>query len=135
MKRLILASNQLPVHINWQNGKYKIEKAEETTISGLQNFYSDFEPEWVGLTGFENHEFSVKEVRSLEAALKPFHCVPIFPRPRDGNLHLHGFARNTLWPLFHYFTENVTYSEVSWKAYVKINRLYAEKILEIIQDG
>ena len=30
MKRLILASNQLPVHINWENGKYQIEKEEET---------------------------------------------------------------------------------------------------------
>jgi trehalose 6-phosphate synthase/phosphatase len=135
MKRLIIASNQLPVHINWQYGKYQIEKAEETTISGLRNFYSGFEPEWVGLTGLENHEFKANEVRRLETALKNFHCVPIFPRPRDGNLHLHGFARNTLWPLFHYFAEHVTYSEVAWKAYVKINRLYAEKILEIQQDG
>lgn len=135
MKRLILASNQLPVHINWQNGKYLIEKAEETTISGLKNFYSEFKTEWVGLTGFENHEFQANEIRSLEAALKPLHCFPIFPKPRDGNLHLHGFARNTLWPLFHYFTEHVTYSEVAWKAYVKINRLYAEKILEIIREG
>jgi trehalose 6-phosphate synthase/phosphatase len=135
MRRLILASNLLPVHVQWQNGKYHIEKAEETTISGLQDFYSDFNPEWVGLTGFENHEFKAGEMRSLQAALKPFHCVPIFPRPRDGQLHLHGFARNTLWPLFHYFTENVTYSEVSWKAYMKINRLYAEKILNIIRDG
>jgi hypothetical protein len=42
MKRLVLASNQLPVHINWQNGKYLIEKEEETTISGLQNFYGEF---------------------------------------------------------------------------------------------
>ncbi|MCD4711220.1 MAG: bifunctional alpha,alpha-trehalose-phosphate synthase (UDP-forming)/trehalose-phosphatase [Bacteroidales bacterium] len=135
MKRLILASNLLPVHIQWNEGKYLIEKAEEQTISGLQNFYSAFKPEWVGLTGFENHEFNAKEVRTLEASLKPFHCVPVFPRSRDRDLHLHGFSRNTLWPLFHYFTENVTYSEVSWKAYVKINRLYAEKILEIIKDG
>jgi trehalose 6-phosphate synthase/phosphatase len=135
MKRLILASNLLPVHIQWENGKYNITEAEETTISGLKNFYSGFEPEWVGMTGFENHEFKAGEIRSLQAALKPFQCVPIFPRPRDGSLYLHGFARNTLWPLFHYFTEHVTYSEVSWKAYVKINRLYAEKILEIIHDG
>jgi len=135
MKRLVLASNQLPVQINWQNGKYLIDKEEETTISGLQNFYGEFETEWVGLTPFENHDFNAKEVRALETALKPFHCVPIFPRERDRNLHLHGFARNTLWPLFHYFTEHVTYSEVAWKAYVKINRLYAEKILKIIQEG
>jgi trehalose 6-phosphate synthase/phosphatase len=135
MNRLIIASNFLPVHIQWQDGKYLIEKAEETTISGLQDFYSSYEPQWIGLTGFENHEFNAKEIRSLEAALKPFRSVPLFPRIRDRDLHLHGFSRNTLWPLFHYFTDHVTYSEVSWKAYVKINHLYAEKILQIHQEG
>ncbi len=82
MKRLILASNLLPVNIQWENGKYQIEKEVETTISGLQNFYSEFETEWVGLTPFENHDFNTNEVRSLETALKPHHCIPVFPRQR-----------------------------------------------------
>ncbi len=135
MKRLILASNHLPVHITWQDEKYLIEKADEQTISGLQHFYKTYNPKWVGLTEFENHEFSPKEINALEKKLDPYNCAPVFPRTRDRNLYFHGFARNTLWPLFHYFTENVTYSEVSWRAYVKINRLYAEKILEIIEEG
>lgn len=135
MKRLILASNLLPVHINRQDGKYKVEKAEEQTISGLQDFYKEFHPKWVGLTGFENHDFSKKDADTLEKQLVPFNCVPVFPRPKDRNLYHHGFARNTLWPLFHYFTENVTYSEESWKAYVKVNRLFAEKIIEFIEEG
>ncbi len=135
MKRLILASHNIPVHISWQDNHYKVKKADEQTISGLQNFYESFHPIWVGLTEFENHDFTPKEIKSLEHCLKPFNCVPIFPRSRDRNLYLHGFVRNTLWPLLHYFTENVTYSEISWKAYVKINRLYAEKILPLIKDG
>lgn len=135
MKRLILASNLLPVNIKWQDADYKIGKSDEQTISGLQNFYKAFEPVWVGLTGFENHDFTKPESSRLEKQLAPFNCIPIFPRSRDRNLYLHGFSRNTIWPLFHYFTQNVTYSEVSWKAYIKINRLYAERILEIIKDG
>lgn len=135
MKRLILASNTLPVHIAWQDGKYLVERAEEQTISGLQDFYKDFHPKWVGLTDFENHDFNKKDVETLEKQLIPFSCVPVFPRPQDRNLYHHGFARNTLWPLFHYFTENVSYSESTWKAYIKVNRLYAEKILEFIDEG
>jgi len=134
MKRLILASNLLPVHITWQDEKYRIDKSEEQTIAGLQDFYQDYHPKWVGLTAFENHDFNHRESAKLEKQLEKYSCVPIFPRARDRNLYLHGFSRNTLWPLFHYFTENVSYSEVSWKAYVKINRLYAEKILEFIED-
>ena len=135
MKRLILASNTLPVHIAWQDGLYLVERAEEQTISGLQDFYKDFHPKWVGLTDFENHDFNKKDAETLEKQLIPFSCVPVFPRPQDRNLYHHGFARNTLWPLFHYFTENVSYSEKTWKAYVKVNRLYAEKILEFIDEG
>lgn len=135
MKRLILASNILPVHIAWQDGKYQIEKAEEQTISGLQDFYQDFHPKWVGLTEFENHDFSKKDADTLEKQLDSYNCIPVFPRAHDRNLYHHGFARNTLWPLFHYFTENVSYSEDCWKAYVKVNRLFAEKILEFIEEG
>ncbi|MEN8230233.1 MAG: trehalose-6-phosphate synthase, partial [Bacteroidota bacterium] len=135
MKRLIIASNLLPVNIVWHNENYQIEKTEEQTISGLQHFYEAFNPMWVGLTSFENHDFNSKESEILASKLVPFNCFPVLPRAHDRNLYLHGFARNTLWPLFHYFTENVTYSEVSWKAFVKINRLYAEKILQIINDG
>ena len=135
MKRLILASNLLPVHITPQNGRYVIEKADEQTISGLQNFYESYAPRWVGLTGIENHEFTAGETEQLEADLEGFNCVPVFPSVREHNQYLHGFARNTLWPLFHYFAENVVYSEVSWNAYVRINRLYAEKILSLINDG
>ncbi len=135
MKRLILASNLLPVHITPQNGRYVIEKADEQTISGLQNFYESYAPRWVGLTGIENHEFTKGETEQLEADLEGFNCVPVFPSVREHNQYLHGFARNTLWPLFHYFAENVVYSEVSWNAYVRINRLFAERILGLINDG
>ncbi len=135
MKRLILASNLLPVHVTWQDEQYLIEKSDEQTIAGLQDFYSSFHPKWVGLTGFENHDFTAEEAENLSAKLQSYNCLPVFPRSRDRNLYLHGFARNTLWPLFHYFTENVTYSEETWDAYVKINQLFAEKILEEIEDG
>ncbi|RLD71433.1 MAG: bifunctional alpha,alpha-trehalose-phosphate synthase (UDP-forming)/trehalose-phosphatase [Bacteroidetes bacterium] len=135
MKRLILASNILPVHIVCQDDQYLIEKSDEQTIAGLQDFYSSFHPKWVGLTGFENHDFTEEETKKLSAKLDSYNCIPVFPKSRDRNLYHHGFARNTLWPLFHYFTENVTYSEESWDAYVKINQLFAEKILEEIEDG
>ena len=135
MKRLILASNLLPVHITWQDKTYHIEKSDEQTISGLKDFYKAFDPLWVGLTGLENHDFSHDEAELLAQKLRNFECVPVFPSARDLNLYLHGFSRNTLWSLFHYFTENVIYSEVAWKAYVKINRLYAEKILRTIREG
>ncbi len=135
MKRLILASNQLPVSIKHRGKEFAIKKTDEQTISGLQDFYASYHPVWVGLTGIENHNFTAREMGELEHQLIPFNCVPLFPKSHDHQQHLHGFSRNTIWPLFHYFTDYVTYSEVWWKAYTRINRMYAEKILQIINDG
>ncbi len=135
MRRLILASNFLPVHIHCLNGKFHITKADEQTISGLQNFYSNFQPVWVGLTDCENHEFNSDDKQILEKELDEFRCVPVFPSLRERNLHLHGFSKNTLWPLFHYFTENVSYSGEAWEAYVRMNRIYADRILSLLNDG
>ena len=40
MKRLILASNVFPfTYTNWRMRNTRIEKTDEQTISGLQNFY------------------------------------------------------------------------------------------------
>ncbi len=135
MKKLILASNMLPVDISRQNEKYRIEKSDEQTISGLREFYKSNHALWVGLTGLENHDFTAEERQELTETLSDFSCIPLFPQPQDVNRHRHGFSRNTLWPLFHYFTENAIYKEEDWKSYVKINRLYAEKILEILEEG
>ncbi|MBN2697431.1 MAG: bifunctional alpha,alpha-trehalose-phosphate synthase (UDP-forming)/trehalose-phosphatase [Bacteroidales bacterium] len=135
MKKLILASNRLPVHIYEGKKDFKIERADEQTISGLQDFYRANNPKWIGLTEIENRQLTPSEQKSLERKLEAFDCIPLFPGTDDLNLHLHGFSRNTIWPLFHYFTENVAYNDEAWRAYEKVNRLYAEKILELYEEG
>ena len=59
MKRLFLASNQIPVNIDRADGDFKFQPAEELTISGLQEFYSKYETRWVGLTGIDDLELTV----------------------------------------------------------------------------
>jgi len=135
MKQLILASNRLPVHIYHDGNEFLIEKADEQTISGLQDFYRANNPKWIGLTEIESPQLTLPEQKRLETRLGEFECIPIFPERQDLDLHLHGFSRNTIWPLFHYFNENVSYNEDAWIAYRKVNGMYAEKILDIINEG
>ena len=97
MKRLFLASNQLPVHISWNDGDFNIEAAEELTISGLQDFYAEYETRWIGATGLDELDLREQEQRALRNSLVEYECVPVFPGPEDYNLYLHGFSRNTIW--------------------------------------
>ena len=83
MKRLFLASNQIPVHINKTDGRFEIEPAEEFTISGLQDFYNGYETRWIGLTGIDDLELTVHEQHSLRNELADFEGIPIYPVNED----------------------------------------------------
>jgi trehalose 6-phosphate synthase/phosphatase len=135
MKKLFLASNQIPVNIYLSGDQFEVEPADELTVSGLKNFYKKFQSRWIGLTGLEEIDLSRKEMQQLEGRLLDYRCIPIFPDLDDYRDYLHGFSRNTIWPLFHYFIQNTEYQDHEWNAYLKINRLYAEKILQLADDG
>jgi len=136
MKRLFVIANQLPIEIRKIKNKFHIQVGEEREKTGLADFYESYDTHWIGLTGVENYSFSPEEKERLDNQLqKEYRCIPVFPDPADQNNYLHGFVKNTLWPLFHYFTQNVTYTNEQWTAYQKINRLIAEKIAEVIRDG
>jgi trehalose 6-phosphate synthase len=47
----------------------------------------------------------------------------------------YGFATKTLWPLAHSFTGKATFSRRGWKVFEKINRKFANAILEEVQPG
>ncbi len=135
MKRLFLASNQLPVNIIRKENDFEVHPAEELTISGLKEFYSGYETRWIGLTGIDDLDLTIHEQHDLKINLAEFECIPLFPDPEDYDLYLHGFSRNTIWPLFHYFTQNAIYNDESWDAYVRVNQLYADQILQLVDEG
>jgi trehalose 6-phosphate synthase len=43
-----------------------------------------------------------------------------------------GFCNATLWPLFHYFTGSMRYSDVQYAAYRRVNRLFAERLARLL---
>ena len=69
--------------------------------------------------------------------LENFRCVPAFlPHDLRDKFYL-GFCKQQLWPLFHYMLPLVPghggrFDRSLWKAYVTVNRLFAEKIMEVI---
>lgn len=134
-KRLFLASNQIPVDtVRTENG-FEIRQSDELTVSGLKEFYKKFQTKWIGLTGLEEYDLGRKEMQQLERKLMDYRCIPVFPEPSDYEQYLHGFSRNTIWPLFHYFTQSAEYDDKEWDAYVRVNQLYSEKILQLVEEG
>ncbi len=135
MKKLYIASRQIPATISCDEGRLKIKTSDDNTIHDLRDFYNQYDTTWVGLTGVEDHECDKRQKVTLERELKNYQCVPVFPELTDYKYFLHGFSRNTLWPLFHYFPQDTLYNDMAWDAYNRVNNLYAEKLASLMTDG
>jgi trehalose 6-phosphate synthase/phosphatase len=135
MENLFVVSNQLPVHIEKVEKGFKITLKEEPVKSGLENFYKQYTTKWIGLTNIDHNKLSNQEKEKLKDELQEYNCIPVFADWNVINDSVHGFAKETIWPLFHYFTQNASYIEKHWNAYIKVNRYYAEKILQSVNKG
>lgn len=135
MKRLIIAADFLPVKVQKVNNIYQIEWKTEIEKSGLADFYNENQAHWVGQIDFAGSIPSVSEILLLESQLKDYNCTLVFPTTLNVYEGSRGFSRDTLWPVFHYFPQNAKYIIECWEAYIEMNELYAEKILDIIVEG
>ncbi|MBE9510258.1 MAG: bifunctional alpha,alpha-trehalose-phosphate synthase (UDP-forming)/trehalose-phosphatase [Bacteroidetes bacterium] len=135
MENLFVVSSQLPVHIEKVEKDFKIAIKEEPVKSGLENFYRQYNTKWIGLTSIDHYKLSNQEKEKLKDELQEYNCIPVFADWNVINDSVHGFSKETIWPLFHYFTQNAVYVEKYWNAYVKVNRYYAEKILQHVNKG
>lgn len=135
MENLFVVSNQLPVHVEKVEKGFKISLKEEPVKSGLENFYRQYNTKWIGLTNIDHYKLSNQEKEKLKDELQEYNCIPIFADWNVINDSVHGFSKETIWPLFHYFTQNAVYVEKYWNAYIKVNRYYAEKIFQHVNEG
>ena len=53
---------------------------------------------------------------------------------KDSERYSGGFCNGALWPLCHYFVDALRYSEAQYDAYVRVNRLFAERLAPLLRD-
>ncbi len=135
MKKLFIASLQLPVNVFFNDEGVNIIQTEGVSIPGLQGFYSKYETTWVGHTGIEDYECSEKEKIQLDKELKKYSYIPVYTQSEEYEYFLHEFSKNTIWPLFHYFPQDTSYNDQAWESYNAVNQLYAEKLASIMNEG
>jgi len=54
-------------------------------------------------------------------------------RQVEYELYYNGYANNLLWPLFHYFLRDMRYSAEERDAYENVNRIFAQRLLPLLQ--
>src|SRR5688572_20192142 len=105
-RRLIIASNRLPIQLVKHNNKIEFTETDSGLVSALKSYFERNGDEtafvdscWVGCAEFSDRtwtEFNTNKQSSL-----PVDVEPIFVEAKTHRRYS-GFSNNTLWPLFHY---------------------------------
>jgi len=132
MGRLLIVSNRLPVTPEVaENGDVRFIGSVGGLATGLGSFYKRYESLWIGWC--EACEFNRFEM--TRRLLDEHSCVPIFLDPEDARLYYEGFSNETIWPVFHHFAQYAQFDQQAWEAYERVNRRFAEAVIERLQPG
>ncbi|MFC2112290.1 bifunctional alpha,alpha-trehalose-phosphate synthase (UDP-forming)/trehalose-phosphatase [Bacteroidota bacterium] len=136
MSRLVIISYELPIMLESDGDQtYLMTPKSHARTSGLESFHKSQNTIWVGRPGLNRGDLSPSGRDKLIKAYNEKKCYPVFLGKKDHERFLDGFSNRTIWPLFHYFTQNTIYREEHWKAYKKANKAYLEEILPLLKTG
>ncbi|CAM8879821.1 unnamed protein product [Rhodiola kirilowii] len=137
-ERKILVSNRLPVqsYRDPETGKWNFSWDEDSLYLQVKDGFSpETEVFYVGSLKDEVDSGEQEEVSQI--LLDEFNCVPTF-LPRDIHEKFYKrFCKQHLWPLFHDMLpmcqeHGDRFDRGLWQAYVSANRLFADKVMEVI---
>jgi trehalose 6-phosphate synthase/phosphatase len=129
MSRCLLASNRLPIAFD---SLYKTFVPSSgglvSAIKGLDSEKLGYHFEWMGILTDDIDANLILQLSSSGPA--SFCCHPVIVSRKIYDEYYNSYCNNVLWPLFHYERNMVRHNENGWPAYVAINQLMAQAILQ-----
>lgn len=132
MSRLIIISNRLPITIDKVEGGLVYHPSAGGLVSGLGSLSSTWERLWIGWPGQAVENIADQE--AIRSDLADKNLIPVFLTREEIELYYEGFSNKTIWPHFHYFTQYTHYKDHYWEAYQKVNRKFADQVIDILKE-
>ncbi len=135
MSKTIFVSNRLPVTVKKEEQKLSYHKSIGGLATGLKSYHENSDALWVGWTGLPNEVLTDEDHLLIEnKLLNDYKCVPIDLSEYEIDQYYYGFSNNTIWPLFHYFSNLANYDIENWESYKKVNLKFYHKIKPLLND-
>jgi trehalose 6-phosphate synthase/phosphatase len=141
MGRLIIVSNRLPFSVDHDGDQVTIRQSSGGLVSAIKSYFESdqadnstiTEKAWMGVADFSSEDWESEVAPRM--AKYDFTAYPLFVDKALYKDYYNGFANSVLWPLFHYFPSLVDYQTQYYDAFVQVNRLFAERLAEVVQPG
>lgn len=129
MQTLINVSNRLPVTID-----ETIKKSSGGLVGAMEGLERQYDFKWLGWAGGVVKGEAIRK-RLKEELQNNFNFIPVFLNETDASNYYNGFSNSSLWPLLHYMPTYARYEEGWFDSYLKVNDVFADKILETVKSG
>jgi trehalose 6-phosphate synthase/phosphatase len=129
MGKLIMVSNRLPVTIEADGSARRTTGGLASALEGADLGNRQL---WVGWPGGAEEDF--EDLTRVRAELLNSGLAPVFLSHDEMAGFYEGYANSTLWPLLHYMVERSRFSTDWWQAYQRVNRKFAEIIMEVADE-
>ncbi|XP_072992016.1 alpha,alpha-trehalose-phosphate synthase [UDP-forming] 6-like [Typha latifolia] len=138
--RTIIVANQLPIRVSRRpDGRgWMFSWDQDSLLLQLKDSIGDRADMSFIYVGCLREEIPISDQDEVaQILLETFKCVPAFLPPDLLSRFYHGFCKQQLWPLFHYMLPlspdlGGRFDRNLWQAYVSVNKIFADKILEVI---
>lgn len=135
MRRLLIASNRLPVTAEIEGDAVRLARSGGGLATGMRGLYaSGGSALWVGWPG-ELEGITDKARRALDADLAKEGLVPVHLTHEQ----VHGFYEDisnaVLWPVYHLQIDQIPFEIHGWDAFVAVNERFAETIAREYRAG
>src|SRR5579884_211378 len=132
MAQVIIVSNRLPISVKKENGQLKYVPSLGGLATGLSSYVAQRRgSRWIGWPGIASEELTDQDKHRIVSRLNKQGYVPVFLSRRQIDYFYNGYANSVLWLQFHGLPLP-KYDKLDrwWQTYVKVNRLFAETVIE-----
>src|SRR5690554_285464 len=134
MSKIIMVSNRLPVKVTRTEGRLEYLPSEGGLATGVGSLMKEDSGNlWIGWAGMSFED--PQDMEEVDEGLRSRGMVPVFLTEREEEEFYLGFSNQTLWPAFHYFVQDINYDHTNWETYVEVNRKFALKVLDHVEEG
>jgi trehalose 6-phosphate synthase/phosphatase len=140
--RTIIVANQLPIRAARRaTGGWNFSWDEDSLLLQLKDSLSAHhgraDMDFVYIGGLRDEVPPADHDQVAHDLFEGFRCVPTFLPPELRSRFYHGFCKQQLRPPFHYMLPlspelGGRFDRVLWQAYVSVNKIFADKIMEVI---
>jgi alpha,alpha-trehalose-phosphate synthase [UDP-forming] len=122
---MILVSNRLPTTVEAGSAGLALKPSSGGLVTALTPLFKARKGYWIGWLGDTSGE-GIDELLAGSATDSKCQLIPVAMTPSERKGFYTGFSNEIVWPLFHDLQGRCNFDPSYWKAYVNVNRKFAE---------